>query len=459
MNTSNNKTLTLLATCLGFVVVLLDVSVVNVALERFKAEFATDVLQLQWIVNAYTLFFASLLLTGGALGDRFGHKAVFLWGYAVFTLASLGCGLAHTLPILIGFRSLQGIGAALLVPTSLALVRIAYEVPAERSKAIALWAGVAGIALAAGPVVGGLLIGVFGWRSIFFINLPIGLIGIVLCMVNTPRIAPNHKGGFDLWGQILALFTLANLTYTVIELGREGGVDLRVIIHSLCFVLGLIGFIWVESRTARPMVPLSVFNNAAFSLASILGVIVNFVFYGLIFVFSIFLQQVNHYSVISTGLAFLPMTGVLFFGNQLAARWLPKLRERRLLALGLAIALLGVVSLWPFVDGAPYADIAVQMFVIGFGISLTVPTLTATAVNHVSSDKSGVASAIVNASRQVGGLIGVAIFSLLISVADASQFGRGFAQVIVLSSLLLAVGWALTLVLLRKQPLAVKSAT
>lgn len=232
-----------------------------------------------------------------------------------------------------------------------------------------------------------------------------------------------------------------------------------MIIHSLCFVLGLIGFIWVESRTARPMVPLSVFNNAAFSLASILGVIVNFVFYGLIFVFSIFLQQVNHYSVISTGLAFLPMTGVLFFGNQLAARWLPKLRERRLLALGLAIALLGVVSLWPFVDGAPYADIAVQMFVIGFGISLTVPTLTATAVNHVSSDKSGVASAIVNASRQVGGLIGVAIFSLLISVADASQFGRGFAQVIVLSSLLLAVGWALTLVLLRKQPLAVKSAT
>ncbi|AFN33142.1 MULTISPECIES: MFS transporter [Klebsiella] len=459
MNTSDNKTLTLLATCLGFVVVLLDVSVVNVALERFKAEFATDVLQLQWIVNAYTLFFASLLLTGGALGDRFGHKTVFLWGYAVFTLASLGCGLAHTLPILIGFRSLQGIGAALLVPTSLALVRIAYEVPAERSKAIALWAGVAGIALAAGPVVGGLLIGVFGWRSIFFINLPIGLIGIVLCMVNTPRIAPNHKGGFDLWGQILALFTLANLTYTVIELGREGGVDLRVIIHSLCFVLGLIGFIWVESRTARPMVPLSVFNNAAFSLASILGIIVNFVFYGLIFVFSIFLQQVNHYSVISTGLAFLPMTGVLFFGNQLAARWLPKLRERRLLALGLAIALLGVVSLWPFVDGAPYADIAVQMFVIGFGISLTVPTLTATAVNHVSSDKSGVASAIVNASRQVGGLIGVAIFSLLISVADASQFGRGFAQVIVLSSLLLAVGWALTLVLLRKQPLAVKSAT
>ena len=193
MDTSSNKKLTLFATCLGFVVVLLDVSVVNVALESFKAEFATDVLQLQWIVNAYTLLFASFLLTGGALGDRFGHKKIFLWGYAVFTLASLGCGLADTLPALIGFRALQGIGAALLVPTSLALVRITFEVPAERSKAIALWAGVAGIALAAGPVVGGLLIGVFGWRSIFFINLPIGLIGIVLCLANAPRIPANHK--------------------------------------------------------------------------------------------------------------------------------------------------------------------------------------------------------------------------------------------------------------------------
>lgn len=458
MDTSSNKKLTLFATCLGFVVVLLDVSVVNVALESFKAEFATDVLQLQWIVNAYTLLFASFLLTGGALGDRFGHKKIFLWGYAVFTLASLGCGMADTLPALIGFRALQGIGAALLVPTSLALVRITFEVPAERSKAIALWAGVAGIALAAGPVVGGLLIGVFGWRSIFFINLPIGLIGIVLCLINAPRIPANHKGGFDLWGQLLALFTLANLTYAVIELGRQNGVDLRVAVHAVCFVGGLLGFLWVESRTARPMVPLTVFNNAAFSLASILGVIVNFVFYGLIFVFSIFLQQVNHYSVINTGLAFIPMTGVLFFGNQLAARWLPKLGERRLLALGLAIALLGVVALTPFVGGAPYANIAVQMFVIGFGISLTVPTLTATAVNHVSSDKSGVASAIVNASRQVGGLIGVAIFSLLINVTDAAQFGHGFAQVIALSSLLLAAGWALTLVLLRKQPLAAQSA-
>ncbi|MEX6676852.1 DHA2 family efflux MFS transporter permease subunit [Pseudomonas sp. W2Oct36] len=459
MNNSGNKKLTLLATCLGFVVVLLDVSVVNVALESFKTEFATDVLQLQWIVNAYTLLFASFLLTGGALGDRFGHKKVFLSGYAVFTLASLGCGVANTLPMLIGFRALQGIGAALLVPTSLALVRLAYDVPAERSKAIALWAGVAGIALAAGPVVGGLLIGMFGWRSIFFINLPIGLIGIVLCLANAPTIAANHKGGFDLWGQLLALFTLANLTYALIELGRARGVDERVIVHALCFVAGVIGFIWVESRSARPMVPLSVFSNPAFSLASILGVIVNFVFYGLIFVFSIFLQQVNHYTVINTGLAFLPMTGVLFFGNQLAARWLPKLGERRLLALGLAIALLGVVSLLPFVGGAPYADIALQMFIIGFGISLTVPTLTATAVNHVSGDKSGVASALVNASRQVGGLVGVAVFSLMINVADASQFGHGFAQVIALSSLLLATGWVLTLLLLRKQPLAVQSAT
>lgn len=458
MKVSSRKKLSLFATCLGFVVVLLDVSVVNVALESFKAEFVASVLQLQWIVNAYTLLFASFLLTGGALGDRFGHKKVFLSGYLVFTLASLGCGLSSDLTVLVAFRALQGIGAALLVPTSLALVRITFEDPVERNKAISLWAGVAGIALAAGPVVGGLLIGVFGWRSIFFINLPIGLIGILLCVINAPVIPANRKGGFDLWGQLLALFTLANLTYAVIELGGQRGLDLRVMLHALCFVCGLFGFLWVESRVSRPMVPLVIFRSSAFSLASILGVIVNFVFYGLIFVFSIFFQQVNSYTVINTGLAFIPMTGILFFGNQLAARLLPKLGERCLLSTGLAIALLGVIALLPFVGGAPYTHIFAQMFFIGFGISLTVPTLTSTAVNHVSGDKSGVASAIVNASRQVGGLIGVAIFSLMINFIDVSQFGQGFSKVVILSSLLLAAGWALTYVMLRKQPMAARSA-
>lgn len=213
---------TLAAASLGFVVVLLDVSVVNVALESLRVGFDTDVAGLQWVVNAYTLIFAALLLTTGALGDRLGAKRVFMAGLAVFTLASLGCGLATSLGALITARIVQGLGAAMLVPTSLSLLQQAFPDPVARSRAVGWWGAAGGIALAAGPVLGGLLVTHIGWRSIFLINLPIGLLGLWLALRNAPAALTRPSKGFDLPGQCTAILALGSLTAALTEASRLG---------------------------------------------------------------------------------------------------------------------------------------------------------------------------------------------------------------------------------------------
>lgn len=290
---------TLFAACLGFVVVILDVSVVNVASKALTAEFGDSLAGLEWVINGYTLTFAAFLLTAGALGDRFDPRRIFVAGFALFAVTSLACGAAPTLATLIAARVLQGVGAALIVPSSLSLVNTNFPDPAQRTRAVSLWAAAGGLALALGPVVGGLLVDTLGWRSIFYVNIPIAAVGILLtqryAQAAPPR-DPSRRRSLDLPGQLLAIAGLGALTTAIVEANARGWGDALVVTCIVVFAAALIGFLAVERRSADPMLPLHLFGRRAFSATSLIGVLLNFAFYGLIFVFSLFFQQVWEYS-------------------------------------------------------------------------------------------------------------------------------------------------------------------
>jgi MFS family permease len=291
---SSRANLTAFIVCLGCVVVLLDVSIVNVALQRIANGLGGRVSDLQWIVDAYTLAFASFLLTGGTAGDRYGNKQVFGAGVVLFTLASVFCGTANTLAVLIFARVIQGIGAALIIPCSLTLLNHAFDDAAQRAKAFGWWAGSGGVAVAGGPLIGGLLVNWFGWRSIFFVNLPIGIVALLLTIRFIREEKPLPGRRIDLGGQIVSLFALAALTAVLIEGSNWGWLSLSIIGLSLAFVLLSLPFVWIEARQPDPMLPLKLFRSPQFSVATSLGLLLSFPFYGLIFTLSLYFQHTSH---------------------------------------------------------------------------------------------------------------------------------------------------------------------
>ena len=431
---------TLVAACLGFVVVLLDVSVVNVALESLRIGLDADVADLQWIVNAYTLVFAALLLTAGAFGDRYGAKRLFMVGLSIFTLASLGCGFAANLGLLIAARAVQGLGAALLVPNSLSLLRQAFPNPRERGRAIGWWGAAGGIALAAGPVLGGLLVTQMGWRSIFLINLPIGLLGIGLTLRYAQPSVIRIGKALDLAGQVLGVLTLVGLTAALTEAGRLGwqstwmwgGV-------AFAFVAGA-AFLRLESRRLDPMLPLGMFRNTSFSVALAAGAIVNFAYYGLLFMFSLFFQSIQHLSSQQTGLAFLPMTGILMVMNIVAGRMVGPMGPRRLMVAGLSMAAAGYVLLLPIAVDRTYLALVLPMLLIASGTALTIPTMTSITLSAVDVANAGIASGVLNTARQIGGVLGVAVCGLGVGNPQPTLFMQGMHLCIALAAAFLAFG-------------------
>jgi len=416
---------TLVAAALGFVVVLLDVSVVNVALDALRQEFDTDVAGLQWVVNAYTLAFAALLLTSGALGDRFGARRIFLYGFMLFTLASAACGLAGSLALLAVARVIQGVGASLLVPNSLSMLQRAFPDKLQRSRAVGWWGGIASLALAAGPVLGGLLVAQWGWRAIFAINLPIGVLGIWLTLRYVAADPPGHARSLDWPGQGAAILALTALTTGLMEVGRQGWASPWVQGALLACVATVAAFLRIERRSPAPMLPLALFRVPAFTMAAVSGVAVNFAYYGLIFVFSLFFQVEQGMSAAQAGLAFLPMTVVLMVANLAASRLITRMGGSRLMVLGLSIAASGYLLLLPVrIDGA-YVWLALPMLLAATGTALTVPTMTNITLSSVDPGRSGIASGVLNSARQVGGLLGVAVCGYLVRDTAPSAFMTG----------------------------------
>src|ERR1700733_6861684 len=434
---SLSTSLTLAAMSLGFGVVQLDVTIVNTALNAIGTSLGGGVAELQWVVSAYTIAFAAFILTAGALGDRIGAKRIFMAGFAIFTAASVACALAPNATILIAARAVQGLGAAILVPNSLALLSHAYPDEKQRGRAVGIWAAGASVALTAGPLVGGGLIALFGWRSIFLVNLPIGVAGLWLTWryaTNTTR-TPRD---LDLPGQALAIGMLGVLATAIIEGGRVGWSNPWVLAGFAGFVLLTALFLGQERRTRHPMLPLSLFAHRVFALASLDGLLVNIAFYGLIFVFSLYFQEVNGWSAFATGLAFVPMMGAVLPVNLVASRVAERIGAPTTIALGAALSAFGCLALLGIGQGTSYWAICVQLIVIGGGLGLLVPPLTSTLLGSVEKQRSGIAAGVLNATRQTGSVLGVALFGSLAGEGDAFLPGTHVSLVISAGLLLVA---------------------
>ena len=412
---TSRKGLTLAATSLGFAIVQLDVSVVNVAIRPIGTSLGGDVSSLQWVVSAYTVAFAALILSAGALGDRIGAKRVFIAGFAVFTVASAACGLAPSLTALVAARAVQGAGAALLVPSSLSLLNHTYPEARERSRAIGRWALGASAALSAGPLVGGMLTAALGWRAIFFINAPIGLAGIVLtarCAAETSR-SPNR--GIDAPGQLTAVACLTLLAAATIEGGAHGFASATVLVGYGVAAAAGTAFVAIERHRARPMLPLRLFHSEAFSANAAIGLLINIAFYGLIFVLSLFFQRTQHLSALEAGVAFAPMTGAIMAANAAAGSLGQALGSRGVIAGGAVLMAGGAMALEGVGPHTAFPALVAQLVALGFGLGLIVPVMTASLLGAVERSRSGIASATLNTARQTGSVIGVALFGSLVA--------------------------------------------
>jgi MFS transporter, DHA2 family, methylenomycin A resistance protein len=427
------KSLTLAAMSLGFGVVQLDVTIVNTALSSIGASLG-GISDLQWVVSAYTIAFAALILTAGTLGDRTGAKRIFIAGFAVFTFASAACAFAPNAWILIVARAIQGAGAAILIPNSLALLNHSYPDETQRGRAVGIWAAGASLALTAGPLAGGGLVALVGWRSIFFVNLPIGLIGLWLTWRyagETPRSPQRH---IDLPGQGAAIGALGCLAAAIIEAGVVGWTDIRILLGFVaCAALALL-FILRECRTPQPMLPLAFFRRKTFSAAALVGLLVNAAFYGIIFVLSLYFQQINGLSPLATGLAFLPMMAAVLIVNLFAARAAERLGTNTAIVIGAAVAALGCIGLVWIDYATDYAKIAWQMVAMGGGLGLIVPPLTSMLLGSVEKANSGVAAGVLNATRQTGSVLGVALFGSLVS--HKNVFVAGTRMSLLISAIL-----------------------
>ncbi len=426
------KSLTLAALSLGYAVVQLDVTIVNVALNSIGSSYGGSVAALQWVVGSYTITFAAFILTAGALGDRVGAKKIFVLGFAIFVLASLGCAAAPTLWLLIVARLGQGIGAAALVPNSLALLNHAYQQETERHRAVGIWAAGASFSLTAGPLVGGGLIALIGWRSIFLVNLPLGLAGMWLTWRYANETTRSSTRALDIPGQTIAVLALGCLAAAMIEGGQRGWGNPWVVAGFIAFVGLAMVFLLIERKSRAPMLPLSLFRRRAFSATSLAGLLVNVGFYGLIFVFSLYFQRLNHLSPLATGMAFVPMMAAILVTNLFAARVTTVIGARSTIAAGLAVMAASCIGLLGLgMQGeSSYASLCAQLTALGAGLGLLVPALTSTLLGSVAKQYSGVASGVFNALRQTGSVLGVAFFGSLLSGSDGFVGGAKIALLI-----------------------------
>ncbi|WP_175965181.1 MFS transporter [Burkholderia sp. BCC0322] len=404
----------LAATCVSYTLVLLDASIVNVALTDIAHTFGSRVAGLQWIVNAYTLAFASLLMTGGTLGDRLGDRDVYVAGLAVFVAASALCGVAPTLPALAIARALQGVGSAMLVPCSLALLNRAFPEPAARASAISLWMGCGGIAMASGPLIGGLLIHLFGWRSLFFVNLPLGLAGIWLGRT-VARAAGDGSRQFDWGGQATAIVAIAALIGTLIEGPSLGWRSLPIIGGAITSAVAWSAFIAIEARRREPMLPLAFFRNRLFAGSTFVSMASAFVFYGLLFVLSLFYRQIRGASPLDTGLAFLPMTAMVALGGLCSGKLAARFGARGSMCAAFALYAAGALGMTGMTAATPAWLAVAPMLAIGFASGFISPAATSPALGTVERHRAGVAAAALNAARQSGSALGVAIFGACIA--------------------------------------------
>ena len=447
------KKLVLAACCFGFFLAILRATSVNTALPAMRADLGGELSGLQWVLNGYTLVFASLLLTAGALSDRLGARRVFLWGLGLFAVGSGLSAAAPTLAALISFQVLLGVGGALVVPATLACIAAAFREPTARSRAVGIWSATAGLGVAMGPLLGGLLAGSLGWRSLFLLNVVLAVAIGVLTVRFVPETARMPGRGLDLAGQALGILALGSLTYALIGAGGQGWGAPGVLAAFAVFAVCAPAFALVEGRLERrggsPMLPLGLFRNPTFSAGTLAGAALTFCVYGQLFLLSLFFGELLGYSAPATGLAFLPLAFVTFGASVISGKSMARFGLRAPLVSGLVLAGTGSLLLVLAGDGAPYAALLPNLLLVGAGGGLILPPATAAVISSAPAERAGVASAVVNASRQASGVLGVALLGSLVAGDGGADFVEGLKLAGVVCAAVLAAGAAVSLLYVR----------
>jgi len=415
VNEGNARWYTLIAACFALFMAILDNLVLNVALPTISRDFEATTTELQWIVSAYILVFASLQITAGGLGDRLGRKRWFTLGIIMFTGSSLFAAFSQNVEMLIAARALQGLGAAFILPLSLSLVSNAFP-PEERGKALGIWSAVSVSGLALGPVVGGLLVQYVSWHWIFLINVPVGILAIIVTQaVVTESKDTSGDVATDIPGTLLVTGAIAALTYGLIEAGERGWNDTMILTSFVVAAVLGVAFVWVESRTEKPMVPLRFFKSPTFTGANFDAFAISFLIAGLAFFGTLYLQNVLGFSPVRAGMALIPMVIVMMFGAPASGALVNRVGARILISFGMFVAGIGtLLYMRASVDGS-YWDLLPSYLVMGLGMSFIFAPMTTAVLNSVPSERSGVASAVNGAIREIGNVFGIAFLGTIMN--------------------------------------------
>jgi DHA2 family methylenomycin A resistance protein-like MFS transporter len=403
----SNPNLTLVAMCIAQAMILLDNTIVNVALPSIQHDLVVTPGNLEWIVNAYVLALASLILVGGTLGDRYGRRRLMLIGLTVFTVMSAACALSTDEHVLIIFRALQGIGAAIVAPLTLSILSATFA-PERRASAFGIWAAAAGLGFGAGPIVGGLLLSQFGWSSVFWVNVPIGVAGVLMVAYVVPESHDPAPRRLDLPGSGLISAALLVLTFAVIETDEAGWLSGQTVGLLVAAVVMLVAFVWHERRTAEPMLPLDFFRSARFSVASGVYAVMYLALAGVFFFVTLLFQDVKGWSALRLGMSWLVMN-VPFLAISVFAGRLTRRIGTATCWLGVLLGGLGILDFARLDAGSSFWQAVPGYLLIGFGYGMAVPTLSAAAMQSVPAERSGVGAGVLNTARQAGASVGLAV--------------------------------------------------
>ncbi len=427
----SSKTALLLVVCLAQFMVLLDVSIVNVALPSIHDSLHFSTTGLQWVVNAYTLTFAGFLMLGGRASDLLGRRRVFIAGTALFTLSSLACTLADSRDLLLAARALQGFGGAVLSPATLSIITSSLKEGPERNRGLGMWGAMGALGASSGALLGGILTQVLGWSAIFAINVPLGVLVVVFGLRLIPAsVAPSRSRHFDVSGAALVTASLVSFTFGIVRSDTLGWGSTGVLAPLFGGVVLLAAFLLVEARVAEaPLIPLSIFGHARLRAANLIVILLYGAFFPVWFFLTLYVQQVLHYDAIEAGLSFLPMTLSIFAASTLAPRAVARFGPRRVITTGMLIATAGMALLTGVAPGGTYlATILPGALLSSIGMGFSLVPATIVAMQGLPGRQSGLGSGLLNTSRLMGGALGLAILSTIAAAHTRSELGVGAAR-------------------------------
>ncbi|WP_294907374.1 MFS transporter [Tatumella sp. UBA2305] len=410
-----------IAVCLGTFMASLDISIVNVALDTMQSSLNTNMAGLQWVVDAYALCLSGLILSSGPLGDRYGRKRIWMAGIALFTLGSAVCALSGSLPVLLTGRVIQGIAGAAIIPGALTLLAHAFPEQKARLRVIGLWSSVSAVSLALGPLLGGWLVNSAGWPSVFVINLPLGVIALLLGAYGLQDSSHPEHAALDPLGQLLSILGLGSLTYGLIAAGEYGGLSIAACGSLLLSALAFVALIWTEHRVARPLLPLSLFRNIHFSGYTLASAVLGFSSYSSIFLISLFLQQAQGQTPYETGWKMAPEFIAMAVTSSLFGRISARFRSESLAISGFILIGAGLLLLSLLQADSHYSSMALWLMILGAGMGVAIPAVSGLIMRCADAPLAGMASATMNAVRQAGMTLGIALLGSLMSLYARHQ--------------------------------------